>query len=530
MKKIKRYIIICITVFSAYSCADYLDVRPENQILLEEMWQKESDVEAVLMACYRAMQESDYKDHEKDGFMDRVIVWGELRSDNMLAGTNAKDAEKKINEVGILPTNDDCAWTSFYKVISYCNTVLKYSPEVVNRDPNFTVSDLKAKEAEALAIRSLCYFYLVRTFRDIPLVLDATISDDQPLNEKQSAPEVVLQRITDDLLTAENGALTVYPTTAETKGRITKDAVRAILADVYLWRKEYEKCIEYCDKLIDATATGNSFSGDGQALPKYRLLDEEASNLIFGQGNASESIFELQFSTIKGNQAVIDLYGNSDNMGQLTATTLYAETDNIFSATDERKTDFMITTKSGAGEYKIFKYLGASLRFGTTNIYSYKPTTANWIFYRITDIMLMKAEALVQLNRSENDLLSALHIVNTTYMRANPTLLASDSLAFDSYNTQEAMEKLVLLERQRELMFEGKRWFDLVRLSERKQSTNDLVNYVLNKYTSNTGTIRTKLGVMNAIYLPVHADELKVNKSLVQNPYYETTSSIEKTE
>jgi hypothetical protein len=530
MKKMKRYIIICIAAFSAFSCADYLDVRPENQILLEEMWQKESDVEAVLMACYRAMQECDYKDHEKDGFMDRVIVWGELRSDNMLAGTNAKDAEKKINEVGILPTNDNCAWAPFYKVINYCNTVLKYAPEVVNRDPNFTVSDLKACEAEALAIRALCYFYLVRTFRDVPLVLDATVSDDQPLNIAQAAPDMLLQRITDDLLTAEDGALILFPTTIETKGRMTKDAIRALLADVYLWRQDYGKCVEYCDKLIDATATGNGFFGAGQTLPKYALLDEEASNEIFGQGNASESIFELQFTTIKTNQAVIDLYGNTDNMGQLTATTLYAETSTIFPATDERKAEFMVTEKSGTGEYKIFKYLGLSMRFGTSNLYSYNSTTAHWIFYRITDIMLMKAEALVQLNRSEDDLRSALHIVNTTYMRANPTLLASDSLAFDSYNTQEAMEKLVLLERQRELMFEGKRWFDLVRLSERKQSTDDLVSYVLNKYTSNTGTIRTKLGVMNAIYLPIHANECNINKSLKQNPYYETTSSIEKNE
>ncbi|MDR1738642.1 MAG: RagB/SusD family nutrient uptake outer membrane protein [Candidatus Symbiothrix sp.] len=519
MKNITLLLIVSL-VFGAYSCNEYLDVRPENQILLEEMWQKESDVEAVLLACYRAMQEND--------FMNRVIIWGELRSDNMLAGNSAGDAEKKINEVNILPTNGDCTWGAFYKVINYCNTVLEYAPAVVNRDPNFTQSDLKAKEAEALAIRALCHFYLVRTFRDIPWVDKATISDDQILEVPQSAPDEILQHITNDLLTAEAGALSVYPTTAESKGRMTKDAIRAMLADVYLWRQDYENCVKYCDLLIDAVATNNNFSGSQLVRPKYELIEENASSKIFDQGNASESIFELQFSTVKTNEAVSVLYGSMNSMGQLTATTVYAETNDLYVATDERKTDFMITSKSGTGEYKIFKYLGTSSRMGTSSSYSYKATTANWIFYRITDVMLMKAEALVQLNRSEDDLKTSLHLINTTYMRANSTLLASDSLAFANYSTPAALEKLVLLERQRELMFEGKRWFDLVRHAERRQSTADLVAYVINKYTSNIGTISAKLGVMNAIYLPIHSEELKVNKLLKQNPYYETTSSIEK--
>ncbi|KAA6302767.1 MAG: RagB/SusD family nutrient uptake outer membrane protein [Candidatus Ordinivivax streblomastigis] len=508
---------ILTIIFALSSCSDYLDVRPENQILLDDFWQKGSDVEAVVLACYRAMQE--------DAFMYRLITWGELRSDNVIAAGSAGDAEKQINNVNILATNGNCSWASFYMVINYCNLVLKYAPVVVERDPNFTESDRQAKEAEVLAIRSLCYFYLVRTFRDVPLVLEATISDDQVLFVPQSSPEEVLKKITEDLLQAETWAMSSYATPRDTKGRITKDAIRAILADVYLWKQEYTACIDYCDKLINATTT-LGFAGTTVERPKYELIEDDLFSFdIFDNGNASESIFELQFSSEKWNAAVYDFYGHSGTIGQMTTTALYAEGETLYKTADMRKVDYIRFPKSDGGEYPIFKYMGS--RMGE-NAYLYKATTANWIFYRITDVMLMKAEALVQLNRSETDLKEALHIVNTTYVRANPSQLEGDTIKYEENANAVSMEKLVLLERQRELIFEGKRWFDLVRHSERKNSTGELVDYVMTKYTANQSTIRSKLSVMNALYLPIHADELKVNPLLKQNPYYQTSSTIEK--
>lgn len=523
MKNIKIIVLILLTSVLVPACTDYLDVRPENQMLLDDYWKKESDVEATVLACYRAMQENEY--------MWRVMLWGELRSDNVIADASADDSERQIDNVNILPSNSNCKWGSVYTVINYCNTVLEYAPGVVDYDPNFTVSDLRAKEAEVLAIRALSYFYLVRTFRHIPLVLEATISDDQNLMIPQSSPEDVLDRIVEDLLYAETWALNSFLTTKETKGRMTKDAIRAILADVYLWKKDYSSCITYCDKLINATKTETVFSGTALEVPKYELIEsdfESASSSIFNKGNSDESIFELQFSSnIKSNESVFSLYGNSTTMGKLTAATLYAESDLVFPQTDERKADFIETKKSGSGAYKIFKYLGARVSNGSANEYSYRQLTPNWIFYRITDVMLMKAEALVQLD-GEDNLRKALQIVNKTYMRSNVSLQETDTLVYDSYSSSNAMEKLVLLERQRELMFEGKRWFDLVRHSERKKSTNDLVDYLMFKYTSNQSAISTKLSVMNALYLPIHVDELKVNPLLKQNPYYESSSNIEK--
>jgi hypothetical protein len=82
------------------------------------------------------------------------------------------------------------------------------------------------------------------------------------------------------------------------------------------------------------------------------------------------------------------------------------------------------------------------------------------------------------------------------------------------------METLVLQERQRELMFEGKRWFDLVRLSQRNGNTQTLASAALQKATTGAGLIGNHLAKMDAIYWPYNLDEMKVNLNLVQNPAF----------
>lgn len=83
------------------------------------------------------------------------------------------------------------------------------------------------------------------------------------------------------------------------------------------------------------------------------------------------------------------------------------------------------------------------------------------------------------------------------------------------------MEELVLAERRRELMFEGKRWYDLVRRARREGNSNSLKSAVSKKGVENLN----KLSVMDAIYWPYNQDELKVNGSLKQNPAYDTASN-----
>jgi hypothetical protein len=135
----------------------------------------------------------------------------------------------------------------------------------------------------------------------------------------------------------------------------------------------------------------------------------------------------------------------------------------------------------------------------------------------------MKAEALVQMGSDHFE--EAFKLVNTVSKRAVNSFSpgSGEVLKFDDYKeSAEAMEKLVMDERHRELMFEGKRWFDLLRVAMRKGSSRELANTVAEKQTTNISGVKIRLGDPNALFLPYYRNELRVNPYLKQNPAYHT--------
>ena len=185
-----------------------------------------------------------------------------------------------------------------------------------------------------------------------------------------------------------------------------------------------------------------------------------------------------------------------------------------------------------SSRYAITKYVRQSVSMNTNNVtgeadlrlsFSRRSNAySNWIVYRMTDIMLMKAEAEVQ--KGEAHFAKAFSLVNAVNKRAKNAYTSSvtDTLVAGNYQSRQQMEELVLDERQRELMFEGKRWFDLVRMARRDGDTRRLVSYVVNKYVDNVNAIRIKLADPNIIYWPYYEDEIKMNPRLVQNSAYNT--------
>ncbi|MFA5045722.1 MAG: RagB/SusD family nutrient uptake outer membrane protein [Paludibacter sp.] len=501
-------------------CSQWLDLKPESEIILDDFWQSQSDVESVLAACYRGLTE--------DAVISRMIVWGELRSDNMITGNgfpNARYDMQKILDGDLVPSNAYASWSSFYSVINDCNTLLLYAPKVVDRDNNFTLTDLHQVQAEAMTLRALCYFYLVRTYKEVPLVEEASINDIQNYSLPKSPEDTIINHIIRDLLYAQKYAKTDFGITAYNKGKITLDAVNTILADVYLWNQQYEKCVE----------TANLVLAD-----KNLKLEQAkyAYSHVFYFGNSTESIFELQFNEyVQKNNTVISMYGSNANpIGEVSFPTTLAYDQvgtevGAFSPFDYKVSSSVIESANDirakdsyalyGGKYFIFKYAGINRSETLTgaSMYFYRSGTPNWIVYRLSDLMLMKAEALVELD-GEANMKDALSLVNKTYLRSNE---GQDSLSIKNYTTKFEMEKLVLRERQRELLFEGKRWFDLERIARRENSTSTLNDYVEHKSSGNTVSLGAP--VLDAMYMPIPTSELEANPNLKQNPYYEETSS-----
>ncbi|MFT3740740.1 MAG: RagB/SusD family nutrient uptake outer membrane protein [Breznakibacter sp.] len=518
----KKYISIIsisglLVLFSG--CTDWLDLKPESEVVLDDFWKSESDATEVAIACYRSLIE--------EASMHRMIVWGEARSDNTEQGNSTNNDLVRVLNEEITSTNGYANWASIYQTINYCNTFLYFAPGVIDQDVNFTQGKYQALESEVLAIRALCYFYLVRAYKEVPLILEPSIDDTQDYFPAKSSERQILDQIIADLLKAEKSARTNFLGESYPKARVTKNMIRTLLADIYLWDQQYENCIAMCDLVV--------------ADENLELEDAETMlQRLFFYGTSSEIIFSLPFDDdVLRNLAVRALYGSISNQrGQLFFPVFMAESINSpfnfsvgsgkESVDDYRFNMSVDASNKTLAEYYIFKYVGLYISVNqVTNTVSraYTNISSNWVVYRLADVILMKAEALVALNRSENDLKEALTLVNTTYLRSNFGEDA-DSLSFSSYASAAQMEELVLRERQRELLFEGKRWFDLVRLARRDNSTTRVKGFVtLKKSTSSQSQSTVKLSVLDALYWPVPQSEIDGNKNLVQNPYYELSST-----
>ncbi|MBR4041529.1 MAG: RagB/SusD family nutrient uptake outer membrane protein [Bacteroidaceae bacterium] len=568
------------------SCEDFLTIYPTNDVVLENYWKTKNDVENMANNSYRMMTTGD--------FTKRLIVWGELRGDNVVEGNNLGGDIKNIMEANLLPQNGYNDWSIFYKIINNCNIVLKYAPQVLDEDPDFTEGDLDVIRGEMLAIRALCHFYLVRAFRDIPLLDYAVIDDDQNLYQPQVSPREALDFILSDLYEAENLVMASgkYPVLSENKGRMTKDAVRAIIADALLWRAAFEqyaaqggtadvaeyytKCAEYCDMIInDRNAyvkeyeEENKITSIGWKDDKYPLehhpltnsgntgvLDNPYSQIFGTPNNLRESIFEIQHSSSEDNAnyevpAFYGYYGSTDfTLGPLSAPRYMAEKSNegLYAQTDFRRVSFIEHEDGEADLYNIikFNYISASGTIdkpaysstyykttGTKDNNTYIMTQTNWIVYRITDVMLMKAEALAFRNDTTNgntkDLENAFALTKAVYDRSNPYIKASTDTLTYTHGSAASLQEVILEERQRELAFEGKRWFDLVRKALRDGNTGPMLDILINnKYESNQKAIRSKMTAMDCLFFPILERELHANPLLKQNPAYETEDLFEK--
>ena len=547
LTKIKYAAMMLCSVAVFSSCNDFLGTMPLNEIVLENFWETEEEVNSVVMSCYSRMAQGD--------FLTRLILWGELRSDNVVAGNITGEIPYVNNEQlldmlegNILPNHYIADWSSFYNVINRCNTVLYYAPQVLERDPDFKVSEWEYIKAEMLTLRALCYFYLVRSFRDVPLVLEPTIDDSQDFQVAAADPNVVLEQLVRDLQEAERTALKKFPESnaskySYTKSRVTKQAVWALLADIYLWMERYDECIVYCEKVIaekvaEANERNMNSAGNYPLIANTDLYKTEkykhtAYNEIFGTGHSFESIFEMPFGYIYEDKrdALRSYYGASDvSYGAMVAATFIAEGakdgNEIFD-----KGDIRLIWSFDLDNTSISKYVGTTIEEsnGVTDVRKRRGAYSNWIFYRLTDVMLMEAEALVERNDSlENrpvDLEKAFDLASSVYRRAN--LNSKTDQLVDLATTVDGLRSFVLLERQRELMFEGKRWFDLVRKARREGNNSSMLDLATRKYTS-PATAKSKWIKPDMLYLPIHEDELKVNLLLKQNPEYITDKTTAK--
>ena len=488
MKSKLKYLLLILLLFMQVSCNDWLELIPPNGLIRNEFWKAKEDVEAVLMSAY-----------ETFGEMDRqLFLYGELRADFLLGDNNQSLDEQKIMENNIFPDNPFCDWGGFYSVINYCNEVIKNAPQVRELDNTFTEVKLKNILAEAYFMRSLSYFYLVRIFGDVPLILEPADTDAADFYLPKISGEEVLDQITSDLKSNRNFAPSSdFLTLADMKGRASKAAFDALLADIELWRFNYEEVLQHIEKI--------------ELTEKFDLMPTAKWFDIFYPGNSLESIFEIQFDeSLDQPNSLAGLTSRFSNQYEASQKA-YQFLGKEFSKEIVRGEGATIT-KYGEGEYGIWKYIGQSAD-GRTERSGADGSSANWIIYRYADILLMKAEALSQLNRFDEALL----IINDIRERAGVGRISLGNSAI-------AFEDAILQERALELAYEGKRWFDLLRLGRRNNYARKeaLIEIIVSNVPSTQKRIMAaKLTNPLGWYLPVFETEIESNRNMTQNPYYD---------
>ena len=568
------YLFTLLPLFS--SCVDTV-ILPDNKTVDDDYWQKKSEVEAIVGAAYAQLRDATA--------IRNMIVWGDFRSDELEvadalpASASYRTALQQIYSLNIETENEFTKWYPFYSAINYCNLVLQKAEDVIAVDPDYTPDDYNANKAQVLALRAFCYFYLMRVFHDIPVTPGAYLNSSEDMNAPQYTPAEVLDMCINDLQEASKYAISgsTYGDWRD-KGYLNQDGINAILADIYLWRasvnrdvNDYQACVDYCDKIIAAKKLAHEQNGGGSGrrpgsddeIKDYYLSNY--SNMyrdLFGQTgqNAEESIFELQFNNSNAANGGLDqMYfryrnNNSDSYGYLKMSSLYGVENSAGggvwnNAKDQRLFEYVYKANNKSlDQFDVRKFV-ATESAGTSNSADNsrdRRTTfnQNWIVYRLTDVMLMKAEALVQIyilgGKAEGDTRceDAFAICKFVNDRALSEANQADfSLKYASY--KDKMEELVLAERARELCFEGKRWFDLMRYNYRHTAekadltkkltegyvlnSNEFFELALRKYSA-PAAMKLKMRDDRYLYMPINQDEVEINTNLVQNPVYKSAA------
>lgn len=470
------------------SCEKYLELEPASQSIAVDnsgadsvYFKTASEVEAALAGAY-----SDFKN---EYYQLDYYVNGDAQADDAYAGGDNPD-NFQIDDYRLDATNRNVSrdWAYLYSTIGKTNTILNNIDAVA--DPALAADRKEEVIGEAAFIRAFMYFQLVQLWGDVPLQLQEVKSISAARLDEiysiifpaRSPQEEVYAQIITDLETA----LLRVPATAPHKGYVTTGAVNAVLAKVYATQEphDWEKVRQYCDAVI---------AGGYSLLPDYEQLWDNANE------NSAESIFEINYTggAADGNWGTKIFRGLDWKKFNLPSNDLVAAFD---AENDQIRKNASVIFLDVTGKWSDSHWPQTQYPFINKWRNFQEGSDQNYIFIRLADILLLKAEALNELGDPDG----AAALVDQIRERVNlpPTTASSQA------DLRRAIEK----ERRLELAFEGHRWYDLKRTGRAIEVMN-----------SAKGPNGQPLGynlTPERLLWPIPQAELDKNSKLTQNPGY----------
>ncbi len=488
MKRYIKILLLTSWLLPFYACEDFLDLEPLSQPVAVDKGDVNDTVIYETAAQFEAALGGVYSDFRNEYWELDYFVNGDAQSDDAYAGAD-NPANFQIDEMRIDATNSNVSrdWAYLYGTIGKANIIINNVFEI--EEPGFSDQRKGEIKGEASFIRAFHYFQLVQLWGAVPLQLKeiTTVSAELlPVIYPQMFParateEEVYNQIIQDL----EYALGTVPATGPDKGYVTTGAVNAVLAKVYATKepKQWDKVVQYADAVINGP---------------YSLL-ENYDDLWNGQNeNSSEAIFEINYegTSSSGNWGASMFRGVDWKKFNTPSHDLVAAFDE---EGDMIRKNASIDFQDVSGKWGDPYWPQTEFPFINKYRDISSPSPQNYIFLRLADIMLLKAEAL----NEQGDVSGAAQLVNE--IRSRVDLPDTDA------STQEEMRLAIAKERRLELAFEGHRWFDLKRTGRAIE--------VMSSVDGPQGPITYPVNE-NKLVWPIPQSELDNNANLVQNPGY----------
>ena len=468
MKKILFFLSIILIIAISSCKKKFLDLFPYDQVAQDKAITNEADMQAAVNGLYSQLRNTNL-------YGRSLPLYGDIIADNVFI--SSQNSNRYIAEFNYTYTNTNGdmlgTWGEGYKAILRANNIIN-----VNITTNNNVNQLRG---EALTMRALIYFNLVNWYakpytvdqnaEGVPLVL----TYDPFFKPTRVKVSEVYTQIDKDL----NDAFGLMSAT-KNSSYVTKYTARALQARVALFKGDWNTAKTTA---LDVVNNGGYTLATAGNLANYWKSPVPVSNKL-------ETIFEITNDAVNNNgtNALAYFYDQSGYGDAIGSDDLY----NLYSATDARKGLFITGTRAGQTVRIINKYSNTSNAADKDDVK----------VIRYVEVLLTLAEVYYR----SNDETNAKLYLNMLAKQRDPSFAG-----YSSTGTQLLSD--IILERRKELAFEGMRYLDLQRLQLDVTRVNINSNYV--------GITPLTLPVTNFRRIfPIPQNERDANPSMIQNTGY----------
>jgi hypothetical protein len=470
-------------------CKKMLQVTPQSSITDQNYFTNEGDFDPYVTGIYTQMRS-----------LANNVTYGTERSEELISALNSRfsTAWSQI----LSPATGALDYNAWYKAIGNCNLLLYKIQGFSFADAPDTRTRIVA---ETYSLRAYFFFHLTRIIGDAPLMLQAVVDDNVPLLARSPAADVIKQ-VNSDLDSAIllfKSVKNFSPKTYASKYRFAYGSAQALRADVNLWSAKVlgggDAALNAAiDAATEVQNTGLSLNANFKNVTGVRAATNPevalAAFYLRDETGANYGLNALPFVVALGNADNIDsipyVTGSGNGQGAYQISTL---SRGLFNGNpnDKRIPFTWVTERHGATTAIswITKYPG-------TKYTDDRISDNDIIMYRLADVYLMKAEAFAALSNTD----SAIAYLNLVRERAG-------NGDYSGATDKLTVEKEILDERGRELFFENRRWYDLVRFH--KEGVIDVYSYVPNLSGKST-----------PLFWPLSSTVLANNPKLVQTEGY----------